>query len=244
MDDDLMIRSTLRAASGATQRSLGFWSFTTVLKRMIQTAVACLALVVPSGCGVDTLLNQTATFGSGGATELAGAPLNSGLRGTFSVFIENNTPFRAIFTTGVFDNTDEQTTPIFFQFSPNSQITPSGGNITLEGNRDTGIIVFPCARVFSVGSRSLINLVAENTAGNADTIDEAALLDGVGFSSASFFDADSDVPREQFAAGFEALLGVDFNCGSLLNLSLEFAEFGPDRFVVSLNDVFPARGEN
>ena len=48
------------------------------------------------------------------------------------------------------------------------------------------------------------------------------------------------MPDEGFASDFEALLGVDFNCGSLLHLSLEIAEIGSDEFVVEFIEVFPA----
>lgn len=205
-----------------------------------QAWIGLFGVVIAAGCSIETLLNQTATFGAEGAGNIAGAPLQSGLRGVIRVVIENNTPLRAIFSTGVFDNTDERTTPAFVQFSPDSQIIAPNAQPTLEGNTDSGVMTFPCARVFSVGSRSLINLIDENPGPVAATIDEAALLDGVGFSSEGIASSDASVPREGFARGFEALLGVDFNCGSLLHVNLEFADIGPDRFVVELFEVFPA----
>ena len=204
---------------------------------------ACLCGVVAlwlTSCDVQTLLNQTATFGATGAGVLSGAPIGSGGRENFRVFIENNTPFRAIFTTGVFDNTDEQSSPVFFQYSLDSQFISANSTATLEGNANTGIVTLPCGRVFSVGSRSLISLIAANPGSLADDIDEAALLDGVGFSSADISDEGADSPQEGFARGFELLLGVDFNCGSLLHLGLEFAAVGEDEFVVDLVEVFPA----
>ncbi|MEE9293619.1 MAG: hypothetical protein V3W34_01465 [Phycisphaerae bacterium] len=193
-----------------------------------------------AGCDVQTLLNQTATFGAGGSLVPAGAPIGSGGRGNFRVLIENNTPFRAIFTTGVFDNTDERSTPIFFQYSPDSRFIAANSTATLEGNANTGIITLPCGRVFSVGSRSLISLIDANAGALADDIDEAALVDGVGFSDADISAEEAAVPQEGFARGFEALLGVDFNCGSLLHLGLEFSAVGSDEFVVDLIEVFPA----
>ncbi len=205
-----------------------------------QAWIALFGVVVAGGCSVETLLNQTATFGAEGASNSAGAPLQSGLRGVFRVVIENNTPLRAIFSTGTFDNTDERTTPVFFQFSPDSQVIAANAQPTLEGNTDTGVMTFPCGRVFSVGSRSLINLIDENPGPVAAIIDEAALLDGVGFSSEGINSGDASTPREGFARGFEALLGVDFNCGALLHITLEFADVGDDRFVVELAEVFPA----
>ncbi len=206
------------------------------------TFVATIAAAVLVGCNVETFLNQTATFGAPGSGGTAGAPLGSGLRGTFSVNFENNTPFRAIFTTGVFDNTDERTSPIFFQYSPDTQIQGINSSATLEANASSGLVTLPCARVFSVGSRSLISLVATNPGALAPLIDEPALLDGVGFSDAALTSPAAAIPNEGFAGGFEALLGVDFNCGSIINARLEFADVGVNRFQVEL-DVIPARGD-
>ncbi len=205
-----------------------------------RSVIGVFCVLAVAGCDQATLLNQSATFGPEGSGGAAGAPLQSGLRGLVRVVIENNTPFRALFSTGVFDNTDELTTPVFFQFSPNSQIIAANAQATLEGNSDTGVMTFPCARVFSVGSRSLIGLIDENPGPVAGVIDAAALLDGVGFSSEGITSTDNATPREGFARGFEALLGVDFNCGSLLHVNLEIADVGPDRFVVELFEVFPA----
>jgi hypothetical protein len=199
--------------------------------------------LVAGGCDVNTLLNQTASFGPDGAFSPAGAPLTSGLRGTFRVVIENNTPFRAIFTYGAFDNTDERTSPAFFQFSPNTQVVAPGATATLEGDTNSGVITLPCARVFSMGSRSLINLIEENPGGLTDQIDREGLIDGIGFADAPLTASSAGIPNQGFAAGFEALLGVDFNCGSLLLASLEFNETGANRFRVNLT-VFPARGDS
>ncbi len=206
----------------------------------IARMTALTIVLATCGCNVDTILNQVASFGPDGGAGLAGAPLQSGGRGNFFVFIRNNTPFRAIFSVGSFDNTDERTTPVFFQYSPDSQLVNVNSTTTLEGNSVTGILSFPCARTLSVGSRSLVSLIDENPGAAAGMIDEAGLVDGVGFSSEPLNSDDSAIPREGFASGFEALLGVDFNCGSLLNINLEFADTGPDRFLVELSEVFPA----
>ncbi len=201
--------------------------------------VLAILLVGIAGCSIETLLNQIAPFGPSGSDATAGAPIGSGGRGRFRVVFENNTPFRALFTYGSFDNTDERSTPVFFQFSPDSRIIAFGSPVTLEGFSNSGVVSLPCARVFSVGSRSLINLVAENPGPRVDDIDRLALLDGVGFSEAALDEAGDADPDQGFARGFEALLGVDFNCGSLLHVSLEFNDRGPDAFRVVMG-VFPA----
>lgn len=208
---------------------------------LVQAVLACVWLVGVAACDIETLLNQTASFGPDGGQNPAGAPISSGARGNIRVVFENQTPFRTIFTYGMYDNTDERSSPVFLQFSPDAQLSPPGAPASIEGTQTTPVITLPCARVFAVGSRSLINLVAENPGAVAPLIDEPALLDGVGFSSASITSDFAATPNEGFAAGFEALLGVDFNCGSLLLVRLDFADAGPDRFLVDMR-VFPSDG--
>ncbi len=205
---------------------------------------SCLILVLPAvlcctaGCDVQSIReiiqNQTATFGLPGAGERAGAPINSGLRGTIQVEFENRTPFRAIFTYGTFDNTDERTTPAFLQFSADSRFIPPGTPATLEGLAEEGPIDLPCARVFSVGSRSLINLIAKNPGPTPEVIDESGLLDGAGFSDGELGTPGESDPDQGFAAGFEARIGVDFECGDLLSVSLDFNDQDANNFRVEL----------
>ena len=186
-------------------------------------------------CDIEVLLNQTASFGG----VAAGAPVASGGRGVIRVLFENNTPFRALFTYGSYDNTDERNTPLFLQFSPDSQLTAPTGSATLEGNSSSVIHLLPCARVFSVGSRGLVGRI-QKTPGQVDPrIDEAVLFDGVGFSDTPVVSDAAAEPNVGFAAGFEALLGVDFNCGSLVVVRLEFAEVGPLPFKTEMQ-VFPS----
>lgn len=199
-----------------------------------------LVIAACPGCSIETFLNQIASFGPDGALAGAGAPIGSGGRAAIQVIIENNTPFRAVFTYGVFDNTDEVSTPVFLQFSPDSQLVAPNSSATLEANSNSGVVVLPCARVFSVGSRSLLNLIENNSGALAPLIDEAGLIDGVGFAGEGVNTDFAADPNEGFASGFEAFLGVDFNCGSLLLVSLEFNEIGDDRFRVDMQ-VLPAR---
>lgn len=209
--------------------------------RLLTAFIPLAALL--TGCGIESFLNQTASFGPNGSTAAAGAPIGSGLRGTIQVVIENNTPFRAVFTYGVFDNTDERSTPAFLQFSPESNIIAANSSATLEGNTNSGVVVLPCARVFSVGSRSLINLIDLNPGDQSDRIDADALIDGVGFTDADLTSDAAATPNQGFARGFEARLGVDFNCDSLLLVSLEFNDVGADAFRVRMK-VIPSRNDN
>ena len=70
----------------------------TVMRNSSILALALSALLV--GCDVEAFLNQAASFGPEGGDAPAGAPVASGNRGSFQVIIENNTPYRAMFTVG------------------------------------------------------------------------------------------------------------------------------------------------
>jgi len=190
----------------------------------------------------EVLRNQTAPLGPPGADEVAGAGVNSGNRGTIAVTFINNTPFRAIFTYGAYDNTDEVSTPAFFQFSPDSAFRAFGASATLEGGADEGPFDLPCARVFAVGSRSLINLIDANPGPNPELIDEPGLQDGVGFSDAAFDSDEAAVPNQGFAAGVEALIGVHFDCGDALQVTLDFSDRDANNFRVDIEVVSAADG--
>ena len=81
-----------------------------------------------------------------------------------------------------------------------------------------------------------------NPGDQADRIDAAALIDGVGFTDADITSDAAATPNQGFARGFEARLGVDFNCDSLLLISLEFNDAGEDAFRVLLK-VIPSRND-
>lgn len=203
----------------------------------LNSAPALVTLAGATGCGFDLLLNQTASFGPSGSNATAGAAVGSGQRGTFDVVVENNTPYRAIFTYGVFDNTDTESAPAFFQYSPDSTRRPPRAQSSLEANETSPVISLPCARVFSIGSSGLIGRIMENETG---AFDETALLDGVGFASQAIDGDDPTEPDRGFAPAFEALLGADFNCGSLLHITLEFDDVADAPFRVAMQ-VYAAR---
>ena len=113
----------------------------------------------------------------------------------------NNTPFRAIFTFGSYDQLNQETIPTGF------------GQLRLEGNTSSGQIAEPCRQTFSVGGGELIRLLELNQ--NDPTIninDPRALIDGVNFSGAPLGDPPEAEPTEGTAEGRLVLSGVDFSC--------------------------------
>lgn len=193
-------------------------------------AMRCLAFGLVSGvvglsatgCG-PTFFNQTASLG--GET--------AGRRGNVQVLFINNTPHRAVFTYGTFDQTDQFAEPRFEQFEPGEF------DRTLEGDSQSGIRTLTCGRVFSIGSEALQDAMRLNLP--EDDYNDEALIEGVEFLEIGD-GADSEPSRAGSAPPFEALLGVDFACGSLLIIRLEFDDVGPSAFRVDF-EVVPSSSE-
>ncbi len=206
--------------------------------------VALYALIAVAGSGVlfcgcvDFLANQTASLGGDTA----------GGRGTVRVLFINNTPHRAVFTYGTYDQTDPSFVPEFSQFSLDGGTTLDAGQTSSIAPANDAASL-ECARVFSIGSAELLRLIRNNVPQDqlVDTNDEA-MLEG-----AEFFDipdedddagqdedaegaADDDGESEDtteptsqgFAMPFEALLGVDFPCNSLLIIRFEIDDADAD----------------
>lgn len=198
-----------------------------MLKRALHVAVVfvgCSVLAMCTGCAIP-LANLSASLGGGTA----------GGRGTVRVLFINNTPFRAVFTYGTFDQTDQFSQPDFRQFGP------SDAEPVLDGDRESsldpadGASPLTCGRVFSIGGSELLRLIDANLP-TATTIDDA-LVEGVVFLDTS---ADGEAATSAgFAPPFEALLGMDFPCESLLIVRLEHDDVGPDPFRVDF-EVIPA----
>ncbi len=174
-----------------------------------------------SGCGLDGLLSLTASLGGGTA----------GQRGNAEVLFVNNTPFRAIFVFGAYDNLDRDTEPTLLSFSSDT------ATLNLEGNTESTIQQVQCSRVFSIGGEGLLTRAEANL--DEDALENVPLIEGVHFSSGAIGDDDADAPTEGMAPPLDANIGPDFECGSLLIYRLEFDDDGPERFRIDLS-VIPA----
>ena len=183
-------------------------------------------LLLSGGCTADTFRNQTASRGG----ELAGGS------GNIDVIFINNTPHRAVFTYGTYNNTDQFAAPTGGQF------VGDAGGATLEGNTFAEAVVLPCDRVFSIGDSELLRLIHENVDEAVfETLDPDVLVEGVAFSSAALEEENADLATEGFAPAVRALLGVDFPCGSVLIIRFEIADLGPAPFRADF-EIIPPRG--
>lgn len=186
-----------------------------LLRDIVVRSVVSAALVGVAGCG-EQFANLSASLGSSRA----------GGRGNVGVLFINNTPHRAVFTFGSYDQTDQFSEPDFKQFGLDDP------GVTLDGNSSSAILSIECARVLGIGSPSLLRLIEENLPDV--TLDDDAFIEGVEFFSLPPENGDgedtSEPVRQGVAPPFEALLGVDFPCGALLIIRFEFDDLGPDPF--------------
>lgn len=189
--------------------------------RHVSIALGAIALSAAGGCAFEGLLHNTASLGGSVA----------GQRGNAQVLFINNTPFRAIFTFGAYDDLDRDTVPTLRQFSSSTTTA------NLEGDSQTSLIAIQCSRVFSIGGEGLLARVQENLA--EDQFNDDALVSGINFSSAPVDDEMADEPTEGTALPVDLLIGVDFECGSMVIFRLEVNDLGPEEFQVDVS-VIPA----
>ena len=188
------------------------------------TAILTLLL---AGCSAETFLNQTASRGwdTAGSTSIV------------RVIFINNTPYRAIFTYGTYNNTDPTDVPFVDQFVGHA------GGTTLEANATADVVSLSCDRVFSIGDTGLLRLIDENLEVEDTNLDEEALIQGVAFSRAELGQENAGVATEGFAPEVRALLGVDFPCGSILVIRFEVADVGEAPFRADF-EVIPPREDD
>lgn len=187
-------------------------------------AAALALLVCLGGCG-DWFRNLTASFGG----------TRAGSRGNLRVLFINNTPHRAVFTFGSYDQSDPQAVPSFRQFGPEDFDT------NLEGDATSAFITIPCARVFAIGSEELLQRIRDRA--DASLYFEEGLVDGVEFlGTAADGEGDGDLVSQGFAPAFEGRIGVDFSCNALLIFRLEFNDLGPAPFLIDF-ELVPAASD-
>lgn len=162
--------------------------------RICVLVLAGLGLASTASCNAISLgglTSPTSDFG------ILGQPTERTIR----VGFVNNTPFRAIFTFGAYNQLDEDSFPTGAQ------------QLRVEGNTSSAQFNQPCRRTFSVGGAELVRLIKENRNSPLINItDELALVDGVNFSAAPANDPLAAEPTEGTALGREVLVGVDFTC--------------------------------
>jgi hypothetical protein len=154
-----------------------------------------IVVLAADSCTPNALLNLNAPTAS--FIGPSGIPTPRALQVGFI----NNTPFRAIFTFGAYDQLDKDTLPTGFT------------QLRLEGNTASAQQTQPCRKTFAVGGEKLIQLIDDNRNDpNINITDERALVRGVNFSGAALGDPLEAEPTEGTAEPTLLLNGVDFTC--------------------------------
>jgi hypothetical protein len=167
------------------------------------TRLLAVALAGVAACGPYTIFGNTTSLG--GTTP--------GGRGKIKVSFVNNTPYRALFTYGVYDAQSIEFTPQFGQMvlEPRSSSSLDG---RLEGNSTSPVFTLSCARVFSIGGLELIDRIK---VAKLDTgLDEEAFQPGIGFSDKALGDAEAGIATKGRIDEVVTNQGTEFPCDALL----------------------------
>lgn len=164
------------------------------LRRRAHVVLAALGLsLVLSGCSGALLLNLTEES-----------------QRNITVLLINNTPFRAIFTIGAFDDLDRL---------PPGQITFQ--QLRIEGGTTRAPLTFSCFRDVAIGSQKMLDRIVDTDNNTAANFDDDAFVLGVSFSSAPLGSPGEGQPDSGTAPPRVVRLGNDYTCDDQLIFTFE-----------------------
>lgn len=178
-----------------------------MLRRGLCTAIFAAVVGLVASCTPSAFLNLTSTR-----------------RNNIQIGFVNNTPFRANFTFGGYDVTDQETVPVF-------------GQLRVAGNTTAATQTQACRRTFSLGGQELIHLI---TVQNLTVNDQPVLHNDIYFSSAPANDPLAAAPTEGTANAMVLQDGVDYLCSGVLVFAFEQDAMSPGGFRVDYSYVEPA----
>ncbi|MBU0640747.1 MAG: hypothetical protein KKB50_17930 [Planctomycetes bacterium] len=124
--------------------------------------------------------------------------------GNIAVTFVNDTPYRASFSFGTWDDLDR---------------TPGATELyqlRLEGNTVSDVALLTCRRNMAIGTQAYLDRVLDVRANDTPSFDADAFSTVVHFSSAPADAADAALPTVGTGQGIEKLLGIDYSCESQL----------------------------
>lgn len=188
-------------------------------------------MMLAAGCGdyLTLFVNQSASLGGGAdAITLGQAGASGSPRGIIRVLFINNTPFRAVFSGGAYDQASRHSSIDLVQFGA----LDSEDN--LEGNTSSAIGSLNCARQVGIGDDDLIRLMTDDF--NVQQQLASAIVPGV-----KFIEVMEDGTQVDRGSAPERVIhiGTDFRCESLLIFRFEIDDSGVAPFRVDY-EVVPA----
>ncbi len=188
--------------------------------------LSLLAGVSMSACTSEAFLNNTASLGGGFSTATGQL-----IRGALTVVFDNRTPYRAVFTYGLYDQQDRS-----FAFDPTQQnaremgqfvqsLSPSLPTTTVQaellGNTFSAPITLRCARTLDVGTQRVVEVVQMSNM--TVDLDAKALQPGIYLYPANDPTAADPIARIDGVSIFQ---GAEFPCEALVIVTLEQAADG------------------
>lgn len=138
--------------------------------------------------------------------------------GNITLLFINNTPYRAVFTCGTWDEWDRSPGPINLE------------QRNLDGNTSLAPLTLPCRRNTAIGSDLLVRRVIALERDLEDSFRPEFFDTVVRFSRAPGGSDAAPLPTEGTAEGIGKLLGVDYSCGDQLVFTFEVDPDAPGGF--------------
>ena len=201
-------------------------------RRWATAVLACsvvAGLLAGLGCTIEAFLNATRPLGENIFLNASGVRNGGGQnRDDLGVGFINRTPYRAIGTFGGYDPQDQDTIVTFGQLGVTS-------DFDLEPNAVSPVYGLPATRAFTVGSRRLLQLIADNGLDSTTTFlgsyatgasfvgflpSTDLLKEGLGFSGVPFGGDQGSVPTEGTAPPITLYIGQDYLFDSIVILEL------------------------
>lgn len=146
--------------------------------------------------------------------------------------IFNRTPFRAIFTIGMFNTFDQTSQPQFVQFADGQN-----GTLLMPADSTQGPLLLVCDRTLGIGSTELLRQTTEFN--RLENLNQPALIEGVAFSAANLDDPLGLLPTEGTAAGINIFQGAEFPCEAELLIFFEQDPSAPGGFRIAFQAITP-----
>ena len=147
-----------------------------------------------------------------------------------SILVINNTPFRAVFTIGAFDDLDR-----------NPPAQAAFQQLRVEAGNTAGPLNFNCFRDVAIGTDKLLQRIVDTGANQAANFDTDAFVSGVSFSSAPAGSDGAALPDAGSAPGRVVRLGVDYSCDDQLIFTFEQNDDGT--FRIDFNVIVNSQGD-
>lgn len=139
--------------------------------------------------------------------------------GNINVQIVNNTPYRASFTFGTYNDLDR-----------NGPGPVDVRQRRLEAHGVTEVIDVFCRRELAIGTQALVDRILATDSDETEDFDRDAFSDRVNFSSAPADDPAAALPTVGTANGVLTRLGVDFACNDTIIFTLQEDPNAPGGF--------------